>query len=50
MDDITTAAHMLKYHALKKKESESGAEFFDREMCELHVTWALMLTTVNKFI
>ena len=26
MDDITKAAHMLLYHALKQNESESGTE------------------------
>ena len=27
-------AHMLQYHALKQKESESGAEYVDREIFE----------------
>ena len=31
MDGITKAAHMPRYDALKQKESESGAEFVDRD-------------------
>ena len=34
MDDITKAKHMLNYHALTQHESESGAEFVDRELRE----------------
>ena len=32
MNDITKAAHMLQYYALKQQESEAGAEFVDRDM------------------
>ena len=34
VDDITKAKHMLNYHALTQGESESGAEFVDRELRE----------------
>ena len=34
VDDITKAKHMLNYHALTQGESESGAEFLDRELRE----------------
>ena len=34
VDDITKAKHMLNYHALTEVESESGAEFVDRELRE----------------
>ena len=34
VDDITKAKHMLNYHALTQGESESGAEFVDREQRE----------------
>ena len=34
VDDITKAKHMLNYHALTQSETESGAEFVDRELRE----------------
>ena len=34
IDDITKAKHMLNYHALTQGESESGAEFVNRELRE----------------
>ena len=34
MDDITKVKHRLNYHALTQGESESGAEFADRELRE----------------
>ena len=30
MNCITKTVHLLQYHALKQKESKSGAEFVDR--------------------
>ena len=34
VDDITKAKHMLNYYALTQNESESGAEFVNRELRE----------------
>ena len=34
VDEITKAAHLLKYHSLKQEEGESGADFVDKEQRE----------------
>ena len=55
VDNITKAKHMLNYHALTQNETESGAEFVDRELREylalremgVHIDNSIRLT---KFI
>ena len=34
VDEVTKAAHLLKYHSLKQEENESGADFVDKEQRE----------------
>ena len=49
VDDITKAKHMLNYHALTQGESESGAEFVDRELREYlaYGIWVFRSTTLS---